>query len=235
MPFTWIAEELFYMIRAVVFDLDDTLISEKNYIFSGFRAISQIISRDFAIDEKEVLAKMDGLFCNSPKNVFNRLLDSYNIQYNSNYIIRLITAYREHSPKIEVYKDVIPVLTELRRRQIFLGIITDGYRETQRKKLESLSFYYLFDSIIITDELGREFWKPHELSYQKSSEELNTAFKDMIYVGDNVSKDFITANKLGISTIQIVRDEGIYKNLKAPKDFKAGRKIYDLKDLLDNV
>ena len=43
------------MVKAVVFDLDDTLISEKEYIKSGYRHIAGIIEDRLAMDKNQVL------------------------------------------------------------------------------------------------------------------------------------------------------------------------------------
>lgn len=43
------------LIKAIVFDLDDTLISEHEYIKSGYKHISQTLSKKINIDEKKFI------------------------------------------------------------------------------------------------------------------------------------------------------------------------------------
>ena len=62
------------MVKAVVFDLDDTLISEKEYIRSGYLHVAGIIEDRFAMDKKQVFDELMSLFNVSPLNVFNRLI-----------------------------------------------------------------------------------------------------------------------------------------------------------------
>ena len=69
------------MIKAVVFDLDDTLISEKEYIKSGFKEISKIIEEKYKLDIDNIYKELIELSSNSTKNVFNRFLDNHKIQY----------------------------------------------------------------------------------------------------------------------------------------------------------
>ena len=45
------------MIKAVVFDLDDTLISEQDYIVSGFKHISEYLSQIYGVDTSFVYKK----------------------------------------------------------------------------------------------------------------------------------------------------------------------------------
>ena len=223
------------MIKAVVFDLDDTLISEKQYIRSGFKVISNKLSEEYKLDSEKIFNKMLELFDESSKEVFNRLLDYFSIKYDQDYILNLINIYRCHSPEIEFYEDVIPTITELRNKGYKLGIITDGYKETQLRKIEVLKCRELFDEIIITDELGREFWKPHEKSYKLMAEKLDVKLEDMIYVGDNVEKDFVTANILGLKTIKVCRENMIYRNNTIDDRFLSQIEVNSISKVIENV
>ena len=49
------------MIKAVIFDLDDTLISESEYIKSGFESVSKEISNKYNLDYKDVVKKTNDL------------------------------------------------------------------------------------------------------------------------------------------------------------------------------
>lgn len=223
------------MIEAIVFDLDDTLISEKQYIESGFKAVAKELNRIYSLNSEEIFNKMLELFNESSINVFNRILDLLNIKYSENIILDLIRCYREHTPEIEFFEDVIPVINKLKKSGYKLGIITDGYKETQLRKIGVLKCYDLFDEIIVTDELGREYWKPHEKAYKLMAERMNVNLKNMIYIGDNVNKDFVTANKLGIKTVHINRENGIYDDMEVPKDFRANNNIRSLLELIELI
>ena len=83
-----------------------------------------------------------------------------------------------------------------------------------------------------TDELGKDYWKPHKKPYKFCSKNLGVDYSSLIYVGDNIKKDFITANKLGMHTVQIVREEGVYKDLDSIEEsYKADHVISDLNEL----
>lgn len=216
------------MIKAIVFDLDDTLISEKEYIQSGFKTVCKKISLEYNISYEILFDRILELFKESSKEVFNRLLESVQIKYTNDYILELIKVYREHTPEIKFFDDVIPTIKTLRERGYKLGIITDGYKETQLRKIEALKCRELFDEIIVTDELGREFWKPHEKSYKLMAEKLNVNLNEMVYIGDNENKDFITANKLKVISMKIIRNEGIYEKTFIGEEYLA---LYNLQNL----
>ena len=199
------------MIKAVVFDLDDTLISEKEYIKSGYRHIAEVVSQRFNFNKDQVYIDLFQLFKKSPHNVFNRLYEKYNIEYSKDMIIDLVNEYRGHFPNIKFYDDVLPCLNELKRLGVKIGIITDGYAIAQRQKLIAVEADKYFDEIIVTDELGREYWKPHPKAFEIIKERFEVSFDEMVYVGDNPEKDFYISTIYPIKTIRILRD-GVHKN-----------------------
>ena len=209
------------MIKAVVFDLDDTLISEKEYIRSGFKVVAKKIAVEHNLNENDVYELMYETFNEDSKNVFNRVLDKLGIQYEIDYIKELINCYREHMPDIKLYDDAKYIIETLHQKGFKLGMITDGYKVTQRNKLKVLDIDSYFEYIVVTDELGREFWKPHSKPYEIIKDKLNLDYENMVYIGDNVSKDFVTANKLGINTIHINREDNIYKNIEDLEEYRA--------------
>ena len=223
------------MIKAVVFDLDDTLISEREYIKSGFNTVCRKISSDYNLDYKTINKLINDLFNEDHKEVFNRLLDLLNIEYELSYVKELVNLYRNHLPDITLYEDASYILNYLLNEGYKLGIITDGYAVAQRQKLKALDIENIFDCIIVTDELGREYWKPHKKSYQIMKEKLNVEFDEMMYVGDNINKDFVTANKLFIKTVFILRNNGIYfqKANEIDDGYYALFKINSLNNIVD--
>ena len=219
------------MIKAVVFDLDDTLISEKEYIRSGFKQVARKIAKENNFNQEEVFKLMLDMFNEDSKNVFNRVLEKLNIQYDKENIKELINYYREHIPDIKLYDDAKYIIEVLYKKGIKLGIITDGYTVTQRNKLKVLDIDKYFEHIVVTDELGREFWKPHQKPYEIIKEKLGLEYENMVYVGDNVSKDFVTANKLGMNTIFINREDGVYSGIYMNDEYLAKLEVSSLLEL----
>ncbi|MDP1417449.1 HAD-IA family hydrolase [Peribacillus simplex] len=218
------------MIRAVVFDLDDTLISEKKYIESGYQYISKILSDRYDKDAQELNQLLFKLFNESPQNVFNRILDKMGISYTKNDILEMVEEYRGHLPDIRFFDDVLPCLKELKKKNIKIGVITDGYANAQRQKLKVIKATNFFDEIIVTDELGREFWKPHPKSFELMKEKLNVEFNEMIYVGDNPEKDFYISNIYPIKTTRIYRD-GVHSDKSYLGNIKENHMIHRLCEL----
>ena len=219
--------------KIIVFDLDDTLISEKDYIDSGFRNVSNIFAQRYNLSSEDVYSTMKNLFQEDTNKIFNRLFESYKIFYDDTDIKKLVKLYREHTPNINLLEDARLVLESLRRNNIKIGIITDGYKETQNKKIEVLNLENIVEKIIVTDELGKEYWKPDKRSFEMMKKYFGVEYSEMIYVGDNLKKDFLAPNELGMLSIQIERKEGIYSNIHIQeKKYLPKLKIKNLVELL---
>ena len=219
------------MIKAVIFDLDDTLISEKEYVRSGFRQVAINISDEYKLDMNEIYKLLLDTCEEDSKNVFNRVFDKLNISYEIDDIKKLVEIYRGHKPEIKLYDDAKYILDTLYKKGIKLGMITDGYKITQRKKLEALNIDNYFEYIVVTDELGKEYWKPHSRSYEIMKNKLKFDYDEMVYVGDNLSKDFVTANKLGMKTVFINRIEGVYSGIEIDDEYLASLEVTNLMKL----
>lgn len=199
---------------AVLFDLDDTLYPERAYVRSGFRAVAQSIVTDTAA-QTELFYRMLELFERSPERVFDRLISGFPTAdwaaevYET--VSRLVKVYRNHAPQIHFYDDVVPTLSELRRRGIRLGIITDGRAEGQRAKVQALGVSELVDVLVFTDSLGpnRLYWKPHPRPFEIALSKLKVVPTNALYIGDNPTKDFQGPQLLGMRTVRIRRTDAL--------------------------
>ena len=82
-----------------------------------------------------------------------------------------------------------------------------------------------------TEELGREFWKPSPLGFEKLLEMLEARPEQAVYVADNETKDFIAPNRLGLLTIQLLRPCGLYRQPSPLPDAAPKRKIDKIGEL----
>lgn len=217
--------------KVIVFDLDDTLILEKDYIKSGFKVIANVLENKLEKKSEEIFKNMMELFKIESDMLFNRLLDSYNVQYSKEEVLELVDIYRNHKPEIELLPDAREILEYLHSSGYRMGIITDGYAITQRRKLEALGIEKYFEHIIVTDELGREYWKPSEVPYKLIKEKMKVEYSEMVYIGDNPNKDFYISKILPIKTIRIIRERGIYHSQTYLENCKENIKIDDLREL----
>lgn len=221
-----------FMIKVVLFDLDDTLISENEYVKSGYHHVAKIIRNKYLMNDKEVYKRLYLLYKQSTKNVFNRLLDQDNIKYTKEDILFLVNEYRNHIPAIHFYDDVIPVLDILKQKKIRIGIISDGYLSTQYNKAKVLNLYNIFNKVIFTEELGPKYWKPHPKAFEIMKEYFNVEYQEMIYIGDNPQKDFYIKSIYPIKTVRIMRKSNLYKDELYYKGIIEDQRISNLKEIL---
>lgn len=223
------------LIKAIVFDLDDTLISEHEYIKSGYKHISQTLSKKINIDEKKIYNDLTLIFKENPKRVFNKLFDKYKIDYTMDTIKRLVDEYRGHMPDIRLYNDVIPCITTLKENNMKIGLITDGYSITQKNKINSLEIEHLFDYIIVTDDYGRDFWKPSPKPFELMKNQLDVEYDEMIYVGDNPEKDFFIQKIHPLYTVRVKRKNNVYNEADYLEGIKENKTIYNLNEIFEFI
>jgi len=200
---------------AVIFDLDDTLYSEKEYVKSGFRAVAGVLSQVENAETKLWKAFFKGL---SP---IDTVLQQEKL-FTNELKQACLRAYRTHTPDICLFDGFSELLAKLRACGIKLGIITDGRPEGQRSKLKALGLENLVDEILITDELGGErFRKPCDIGFRIMQRKMNVPFERMVYVGDNVQKDFHAPAILGMQSILFKNKYGLYNGDTVFEEYKT--------------
>lgn len=223
------------MIKAYVFDLDDTLYPEYDYVRSGFRKVAEEAEKKYGMSD--VYEKLIGLFSEDKQRVYNRLFERENIAYTQNDIDGLIAVYRRHTPEnLRFFDGVEDTLKTLRSRGYKLGIITDGRVEAQQAKIKALGVEKLVDSIIVTDSLGGEqFRKPNPLAFEKTAAALGVACEEMVYVGDNPAKDFAITRYLPVTTVRVWQGCDIYKDKEYLFGIKPTYEIGQIKELTEKL
>lgn len=216
------------MLKAVVFDLDDTLFPEYEFVWSGFQAVSDWVATKYASTGFFEVA-WQFFQQGNRNNIFNLALEKLRVEYETDVIQELVQIYRQHKPTISLYEDAKWAIAYFKNYQI--GMITDGYLLTQQNKVEALGIEPSFDAIIYSDAYGRENWKPSPLPYKKIMNLLECSGKECVYIADNPSKDFVTANTLDWMTVQICRVHGEYSKILSKKSHEAKFKIKSLLEL----
>jgi putative hydrolase of the HAD superfamily len=217
------------LIKAIIFDLDDTLYDEMQFVRGGFKAVASCISKQNNLDQKVVYhTLLDVLEKHGRGQTFDITLEKLSL-CNMHSIPKLVEIYRTHEPHLSPYLEVKNVLATLKIQGYKLGLITDGDANVQRRKIESLQIKNYFDCMIFSDKYGVEKRKPDFFPYQKAMKELKISAREAIYVGDNPHKDFVNAKKMEISAVRILR--GAYKNATVSEEYDASYKIENLADI----
>ena len=193
-----------HSVKAIIFDLDDTLYSEKEYVRSGYRAIANTLPQVERMEEKLWRA------FEQKKSAIDEVLIEEGI-YTEELKLQCLSVYRSHQPDICFYDGAKELLCQLRADGYKLGIITDGRPNGQRAKIKALGLDELVDQIIVTDELGGvEYRKPNKAAFMIMQELFDVPFETMCYVGDNIKKDFVAPDMLGMRSIWFRNNDGLY-------------------------
>lgn len=199
------------MYKVVLFDLDDTLYLERDYVYSGYKVVANFIGEKYNLLSDDLYFKMIELSKESYSNVFNRLFNFYDIKIDNNELKKIIGIYKNHFPNIKLCKDSEKAINILLEKGIRLGLITDGDSIQQKNKINALKIEKYFEKIIITDELApnREFWKPNKKAFEIMVDFFKEEPRNMLYIGDNLNKDPFGALEVGINFKQIRRKDSI--------------------------
>jgi putative hydrolase of the HAD superfamily len=199
--------------QAVIFDLDDTLYPEREYVFSGFRAVAKWSEENLNILSSKVFSELRLLFEAGVRgNTFNILAERYQWK-QVDLIEQLVQIYRTHDPILSPFPEVIELLSSI-RASCSLGLISDGLLFVQQKKLTALNLVHYFDAIVFSDELGKGFWKPNPKPFEVVLNKIEAEPFNAIYVADNPIKDFLGARRAGMFSVRVRRKGGLYSNLE---------------------
>ena len=181
----------------IVFDLDDTLYKEIDFVKSAYIHINSYINSRYNLDLSKKIKK-----CVEDEINFFDLINSKLHQDQSFPIEKYLELYRFHYPEIKLSDDTTFFLDKIFRNNIHFSIITDGRSISQRNNIKALGLNHLAKNIIISEETG--FEKPHLNNFKL----LDRIYpnKNLIYIADNTTKDFLAPNSLNWDTICLINN-----------------------------
>ncbi len=208
--------------KVFVFDLDDTLYKEIDFLKSGYKRISLLLENKNC----DYLANQMFSWFKAGDDVFEKLMIKYDVTKEL-----LLNTYRYHFPDISIENDVILLLNVLRKNRAIIGLITDGRSITQRNKLKALKIEEIFDDIIISEEFGSDKLDDRNFLYFQEKYPGRT----YIYIGDNTQKDFMVPNKLNWNTYCLYDDgRNIHtQTLQVGKNMMPKVIIKEISDLIN--
>ena len=190
------------MIRAVIFDMFETLITHYHSpLYFGSE-----IAKDAGIPEE----KFQELWhpAGSARTVGRITLEELLTQIlcaNQRYSERLLKEIvdKRVSAKQECFRhlhpEIVPMLSCLKEKGILIGLISNCFSEEVDVIRKSELFSY-FDAACLSYEQGVQ--KPDEEIYKRCTAALSVTAEECLYVGDGGSFELEAASKLGMTAVQ---------------------------------
>jgi len=187
--------------RAVVFDMDDTLYPYRRFVASGFAAVAAHVERTCRIDRRKVLRSLlrasrgaargrEIQACQQECGISPALLPA------------LMSVMKHHQPSLSLPRSVVNVLRTLRRDGWRLGVLTNGPREIQARKVAALGVARYVDTVIYATEHGSRLGKPDPEPFNIALARLGVPASSTVFVGDDEVCDVIGGAGAGLSTVR---------------------------------
>lgn len=199
------------MVRAVIFDIDNTLYSYDDAHAVAWEALCAYAREQLEMDAdtfarchkaaQTIVKERLGADCAALHNRqlrYQVLLEENNkpirhaIAMNDLYWSTLIAAATP-TPGI------LECLAALKERGVTLGIGTDMTVDYQLKKLVALQMLRYFDFIVSSEEVNVE--KPNEKLFRCCAHKANARLEDCVFVGDSLKKDVLGSQNAGMQAV----------------------------------
>lgn len=213
---------------ALILDLDDTLYLERDYVRSGFDAVGRYVAEKHGVGDFG--ERCWRLFESGVRgSTFDQALNAAGLAHMVP-CAKLVEVYRNHAPAIRMAEDAGQFLREWPADRP-LGLITDGPIASQSAKIAALDLNDRLSPIVLSDEWGTEFRKPHDRPFETVERALGLAPNQLTYIADNPSKDFIAPRRRGWRTVRIRRRGGEHSGVEDWSDWPAHTEIASFAEL----
>ncbi|NLW51007.1 MAG: uridine diphosphate-N-acetylglucosamine-binding protein YvcK [Candidatus Brocadiaceae bacterium] len=202
-------------LRAVVFDLDDTLYDCTGTLVEAARrkAAAVLVEAGLPMSETEAVALQRKLaLMHGPHFlVFDEIARQYGLEPDA--VDRAYRAYNsDEVDPIQPFPGVMETLAKLRACDIRRFLVTSGTHRRQSAKVRQLGLEDAFDEIVIND-VDRGALLSESLRYLLRRHRLRP--DEVLLVGDRPQEEIRVANDLGMTTAQVL--QGRFSNF-APRD-----------------
>ncbi|GGQ99288.1 HAD family hydrolase [Deinococcus ruber] len=179
-------------LRAVLFDLDGTLHDRAESIRRYLKGHARRFELPAGYAERFTV--LDDLGYRSKQEVAAELVAEFGLSHTP---AELFQDYSDHAwSDVARMPHALEVLTELRRRGVRLGIVTNGWTEKQQECIRGLDLAQRVDDVIVSEAVGLK--KPDPAIFHLALSRLGVAAQDAWYVGDSPVNDVAGPQAAGL-------------------------------------
>ena len=184
--------------KLYVFDLDDTLYRETDYLFAAYRRIGEFLASGDAGRAREYTRFLcDSFVSDGRQGLFQRLLDRYQLKVP---VEQLLDVLRSTDCPLELFATMRAVLDELVQSGKHVAVLTNGNLRQQQQKITNLKFAQLYPGIEIV-YAATIASKPSPAAVLQLMAAYHTEAAQTIIIGDSET-DRQTALNAGIDYIE---------------------------------
>lgn len=180
----------------ILFDLDGTLHdSESCYIQACCASLETFKKNKLTDEEKNYLIGKP----------ITRIIDEWFSNQKDEVLASFFEHYEIFNNQVKKYNGIYDVLTELKNRQVTMGIVSSKYKKYIVQELLNTELYPFFDVIVGLDDCEKH--KPNPEPLLKAVDELQIEPRYCLYIGDQPT-DILAANAAGIKSFGALWGEG---------------------------
>ncbi|GIS47772.1 MAG: haloacid dehalogenase [Candidatus Neomarinimicrobiota bacterium] len=192
------------MIKAIIFDLDNTLLDfVKMKQFAVKAAITAMNEAGLGVDEEKAYKDIMDLYMTKGwenQLVFDDYLKQTKGQVSNKILAAGVVAYRRaREATLLVYPNVNKTLIELLKKQIQLAVVSDAPSREAWMRLYYLNLHHVFDPVLTYDDTGAR--KPSPEPFKLALKKMNAQPEEVLMIGDWPDRDVVGAKQIGMKTI----------------------------------
>ena len=190
-------------IRAVIFDLDNTLLDFMKMKDAAIRsAVDAMVEAGLTIDKDEAVDAVKNIYDAKGyeyQEVFNEFLRHQMGKVDYKYLASAIVAYRRaKEASLMLYPHVNMTLMTLAKMGLKLGVVSDAPSREAWMRLCYLNLHHLFDAVVTFEDTGMH--KPSPEPFDKICNLLEIKPEEALMVGDWPERDMVGAKQVGMTT-----------------------------------
>jgi len=197
------------ILKAVLFDIDDTLFPSSEFADKARRsAIEAIVAAGLDVDEDVAMGELHDVvkeFTSNYGNHFDQLVVRLGEHlrpgvHRALVVAAGVRAYHDTKSHLQAFPDALRCIRRLRKTDLLRGILTNGLTIKQAEKLVRLGLQDAFSpgALYISEDLGVA--KPHQRIFKIACDGMGVSPAETMYVGDNPIKDIDGAHEAGLIT-----------------------------------
>ena len=224
------------MIRAIIFDLDNTLLDfVKMKQFAVKAAITAMIEAGLNVDEEKAYQDIFDLYVEKGwenQQVFDDYLNQTVGKVSNKILAAGIVSYRRaREATLLVYPNVNKTLIELIKMGIQLSVVSDAPSREAWMRLYYLNLHHVFDPVLTFDDTGVR--KPSPKPFEMALEIMKSTPDEVLMIGDWPERDVVGAKQIGIKTI-FARYGDTFGTVDSGADWDVND-IYELVDIVKEL